>query len=68
MLGGDILLRLPNKEGWFFKTNLNMVYLEKSVSFQNSQLNNTKQIIVTIPLSDLKNRGSKKFEWHIIKN
>ena len=68
VLGGDILLRLPNKEGWFFRTKLKMVYLEKSVKFDHLKHYNTKQIMVIIPLSDLKNRGSKKFEWKLFKN
>ena len=68
VLGGDVLLRLPNKEGWFFRTNLNMVYLENSVKVENLNIQKTKQIIVTIPLLDLKNRGSKSFEWKLFKN
>ena len=45
-----------------------MVYIEDSVKVENSTLKKTKQIIVTIPLLDLKNRGSKTFEWKLFKN
>ena len=68
VLSGDILLRLKNNTGWIFKSKKLRPKLKESIFIKNKNILKTEQIVLNLPLDNLRSRGSKKIEWEIYKN
>ena len=68
VLSGDILLRLKNKTGWIFKVKNLIPKLKESIFIKDGDIMKTEQIVFSLPLSDLRSRGSKTLQWELYKS
>ena len=68
VLSGDILLRLKNKTGWIFKVKNLIPKLKESIFIKDGDIMKTEQIVFSLPLGDLRSRGSKTLQWELYKS
>ena len=68
VLSGDILLRLKNKTGWIFKVKNLIPKLKESIFIKDGDIMKTEQIVFSLPLGDLRSRGTKTLQWELYKS
>jgi len=66
-LSGDIMLRLKNGSGWIFKTNESRTKLEDSIFIKSNNVFKSQQILINVPLSNLRSSKSKVINWEFFK-
>ena len=67
-LSGDIILRLKNGSGWLFKIDELKSTLEDSIFIKENNVLRSQQILVNVPLNELRSCGSKIIKWEFYKS
>ena len=67
-LSGDIILRLKNGSGWLFKIDELKSTLEDSIFIKENNVLRSQQILVNVPLSELRSCRSKIIKWEFYKS
>jgi uncharacterized heparinase superfamily protein len=67
-LSGDIILRLKNGSGWLFKIDELKSTLEDSIFIKENNVLRSQQILINVPLNELRSCGSKIIKWEFYKS
>ena len=67
-LSGDIIIRLKNGSGWLFRLDELEPNLEDSIFIKENNVLKSQQILVNVPLSELRSCGSKMIKWEFYKS
>jgi len=62
--GASVLLRMPSGAGWRMRATGGRLALNESVYFgEGGRLQRTRQIVIAVPLDDLRDQGSASVKW-----